>query len=193
MLCGKRNQSLLRPRTSKCFLTVFLAFYLKNFCLSYDEEFCRESRATMAEVQTCPATKSMWDAKALKKNCSSFSHNCSGVLSYHCLINPWQNKTIEVCAPRTKIGFGFCAEYNALGGRIQDSYTHKCSSCKNNYWSTDAYKYTECYEAVYRHRTKNASRYETLTFNHLVNGADSTTACLKLYVIFLYVYLLGTV
>ncbi|XP_062598297.1 uncharacterized protein LOC134259719 isoform X2 [Saccostrea cucullata] len=158
MACRKRNQSSPSLRTSKCFITVFLAFSLMIFCSCYDEEFCSESRATMEEVQTCPYSKSMWDTEAVKKNCSSFSHKCSSALFYHCLINPWQNKTIKVCAPRTRIGFGVCAEYNAVGGRIQDSYPNKCSACKNNYWSTDAYKYTECYEAVYRRRTKNVSR-----------------------------------
>ncbi|XP_056014207.1 uncharacterized protein LOC125674995 [Ostrea edulis] len=126
-----------------------------KLCLSYDEEFCGESQTTVSRVSKCPTTKSTWEERALRKSCSSIPHTCSGDLSYHCLINPWQNITLEVCAPRVKIPSGHCAEYSSLGGRVQEYYERSCSSCVSDYLSTDAYQYDECYKAVYDRFTIN--------------------------------------
>ncbi|XP_062586688.1 uncharacterized protein LOC134248293 isoform X2 [Saccostrea cucullata] len=82
---------------------------------------------------------------ANRKNCSAIKSTCLGRLEYHCVINPWGNLTVEVCAPATQILAGFCAEYNEGGGKIQDYYEKTCSTCKRKYLSTDAYKYPECY------------------------------------------------
>ncbi|XP_061169228.1 uncharacterized protein LOC133178540 isoform X3 [Saccostrea echinata] len=45
---------------------------------------------------------------------------------------------------------GHCAEYNARGGKIQEFYIPNCKSCTRDYMSTEAYKYQECYEEVYK-------------------------------------------
>ncbi|XP_048768394.2 uncharacterized protein LOC125674984 [Ostrea edulis] len=151
--CGKQGHSSAGLRRS--FLILILISHGLKLCLSYDEEFCRESRTTVSRVSTCPNTKSRWEEQALRKSCSSIPHNCSGALSYHCLINPWQNTTIEVCAPQAKIKLGYCAEYNSVGGRIQDFYQKSCRSCVSDYLSTEAYKHDECYKAVYDRFTIN--------------------------------------
>ncbi|XP_061169487.1 uncharacterized protein LOC133178816 [Saccostrea echinata] len=186
MSTEKRGQT---PHTFKrTFLKAVLIFYFMRFCLSYDEEFCEESRSTVKKVPSCPVNKTMWDAEALKKNCSSVSHNCSHNLLYHCLINPWQNSTIEVCAPRTVIGYGYCAEYNYEGGRVQDSFDAKpCLSCYNDYWSTDAYKYAECY-VVNRPHTDAAVRYTTLSNVKVISGAAQEASCPGIWVGF-YLFL----
>lgn len=171
MLARKGSQTPLGFK--RTFLKAVLIYHFMKCCSSYDEEFCEDSRATMKIVPSCPDNKATWDAEALKKNCSSVSHKCSNNLLYHCLINPWQNSTIEVCAPKTVIGFGNCAEYNYEGGRVQDSFNAKhCSSCHRDYWSTDAYKYAECY-VLKRPTTIAYLRFTTMSYLQVVNGAAS--------------------
>ncbi|XP_048768400.1 uncharacterized protein LOC125674985 isoform X2 [Ostrea edulis] len=68
-----------------------------------DPEFCKASKSTRTEVARCPTSESTWKEAARNKNCRSYSHDCQGKLKYHCVINPWQNTTLEVCAPETVI------------------------------------------------------------------------------------------
>ncbi|XP_061169473.1 uncharacterized protein LOC133178796 [Saccostrea echinata] len=81
-----------------------------------------------------------------RKNCSDIKSTCIGRLEYHCVINPWGNLTVEVCAPATNISRGSCTEYNEGGGRIQENYIKICETCRKKYLSTDSYKYQECYQ-----------------------------------------------
>ncbi|XP_056014213.1 uncharacterized protein LOC125674989 isoform X2 [Ostrea edulis] len=115
-----------------------------------DVEFCKYSQTTRKAVETCPSDERSWKEAASKMNCSDHAENCAGKMAYHCLINPWQNLTVEVCAPETRIRAGFCAEYNRRGGKIQEFYSKTCKGCTQNYQSTEAYKYQECYEKVYQ-------------------------------------------
>ncbi|XP_062612889.1 uncharacterized protein LOC134274629, partial [Saccostrea cucullata] len=133
-----------------------------GFCSSYDQEFCKDSQVTETPVSSCPTTKVLWERRAHEKNCSSFPHNCLHELLYHCLINPWQNSTIEVCAQKAKISADYCAEYNNKGGRIQEFYRPTCSSCTKTYWSTEAYHYAECYTA--------ALETSTISFDNRYSG-----------------------
>ena len=66
---------------------------------------CESSRSTLEYVDQCPKTKSEWDKAAAKKDCMSIRQNCSssGEFVFHCLINPWENATVEVCALRVNI------------------------------------------------------------------------------------------
>ncbi|XP_048768398.1 uncharacterized protein LOC125674985 isoform X1 [Ostrea edulis] len=119
-----------------------------------DPEFCKASKSTRTEVARCPTSESTWKEAARNKNCRSYSHDCQGKLKYHCVINPWQNTTLEVCAPETVIKHGHCAEYNLRGGKIQEFYVKSCKKCVRDYVSTEAYKYQECYEKVYKDRER---------------------------------------
>lgn len=110
-----------------------------------DFEFCEISKLTRTVVDNCPRDYAELVEAANKKNCSSIKSTCIGRLEYHCVINPWGNLTVEVCAPATHIRSGFCAEYNEGGGKIQEFYKSTCSACNKEYLSTDAYKYQECY------------------------------------------------
>ncbi|XP_062591931.1 uncharacterized protein LOC134253421 [Saccostrea cucullata] len=110
-----------------------------------DAEFCEASKLTRTVVDSCPEDNAGVIEAANRKNCSAIKSTCLGRLEYHCVINPWGNLTIEVCAPATWISTGFCAEYNEGGGKIQEYYKQTCSTCENKYLSTDAYKYPECY------------------------------------------------
>ncbi|XP_061169476.1 uncharacterized protein LOC133178802 [Saccostrea echinata] len=117
-----------------------------------DSEFCGISKVTKRVVDLCPTDKESWSRAAKQFNCSQFEGKCTQTLEYHCLINPWQNVTAEVCAPPTRIRSGHCAEYNARGGKIQEFYIPNCESCARDYMSTEAYKYQECYDLVYRQK-----------------------------------------
>nr|XP_022292892.1 uncharacterized protein LOC111103743 [Crassostrea virginica] len=131
-----------------------------------DDETCIESRNTVTTVDQCPQNLSSWIEREKIKNCTSIAHTCSRPPVYHCVINPWQYEMIEVCAPSTKINANYCAEYNTKGGRIQDfSYPNckSCQSCQNQYESTDAYKYGECYDAV------GKNNYNKVTVTHSID------------------------
>lgn len=142
------------------------------YCKGLDEEFCKESKYTVIEVSSCPIDQTEWNIKATEKSCSSRVHNCSRNLTYHCLINPWQNNTIEVCAPKTKISAGYCAEYNTRGGKVQELHTKSCSTCNYTYESTDAYKYQECYNVVYSRHVGNVSNR---TIEDKIKNTESIT------------------
>lgn len=117
--------------------------------------FCPEAVSSMKRVATCPTSKTEWDNAALKKNCSELAprQNCVPVnkFKYHCVINGLRNKLVEVCAPE-RIIFGHCVEFNGRGGVIQDQKSASCNEifpkCDIIYFSTDAYKYSDCYMLV---------------------------------------------
>lgn len=60
-------------------------------------------------MESCPTSKAEWDKAARVKKCSekALEQNCSAVdqFVYHCVINGYRNKTLEVCAP-SRIVFG---------------------------------------------------------------------------------------
>lgn len=63
---------------------------------------------TMIYVDGCPDSKESWDKAAEMKGCHEISYKCVGLfndlgLEYHCLINPYNNATVEVCAPPQRI------------------------------------------------------------------------------------------
>lgn len=71
--------------------------------------YCQEAVNSVQIVESCPTSKTEWDAAARKKNCSriALQQDCSSVeqFQYHCVINGYRNETLEVCAP-TRIIFG---------------------------------------------------------------------------------------
>lgn len=69
----------------------------------------------MERVSYCPRTKKEWDTAATRKDCSRLAGRqaCTDAnnFRYHCVINGYQNETLEVCAPR-KIIFGILIYYS---------------------------------------------------------------------------------
>ncbi|XP_062601009.1 uncharacterized protein LOC134262652 [Saccostrea cucullata] len=103
---------------------------------------------------SCPATKNLWTASAIRKNCSKTPPNCNPLvpMKYHCLINAWRNSTFELCSHDTEIiGFS-CAEYNEGGTLIQPNFENKCKNflepCPFKYNSSQGYLYPQCYELL---------------------------------------------
>ena len=62
-------------------------------------EECNESTATVEVIPHCPKTLEEQVEAAVRKSCSKYSHTCSSFV-YHCVMNVWENETLEVCAPR---------------------------------------------------------------------------------------------
>lgn len=69
---------------------------------------CAVSKETVQVVEDCPDSLEKWNYAAERKNCAAFAAKCSKPqkLQYHCVINPSQNETIEVCAYAQYIVFG---------------------------------------------------------------------------------------
>ena len=59
----------------------------------------------MRVVDRCPKTEEEWKKAGERKNCSRYAHHCTDPekLLYHCVVNPYLNETLEVCAIRKNI------------------------------------------------------------------------------------------
>ncbi|XP_052710904.1 uncharacterized protein LOC128185317 [Crassostrea angulata] len=120
-----------------------------------DNRYCKEAVQTVKTVSSCPTSKEQWDKAASKKKCweKALKQNCTILdnFVYHCVINGYGNTTLEVCAPK-RIILGHCAEFNEVGGVIQDQQLSPCSDvfpkCDHFYWSSEAFKYEDCYKLV---------------------------------------------
>lgn len=76
-----------------------------------DKNKCRTAIQDLVKIiASCPKTKKEWDIAASKKNCEQLTSQAlcgtsKELYVYHCVINGFENETLEVCAPR-KIIFG---------------------------------------------------------------------------------------
>nr|XP_022286901.1 uncharacterized protein LOC111099761 [Crassostrea virginica] len=116
-----------------------------------DSSSCALSKQTVQPVENCPRSAEEWRKAAAKKNCSAYAHHCDrpDQFVYHCVINPYINETLEVCAVKQNIVHGYCAEYSNIGTRIQRNGNASCQNCsKGGYASDEAFKYPECYDLV---------------------------------------------
>lgn len=123
---------------------------------------CEENVSNLTVVPSCPKSKVEWDIAARKKKCNrraaALTCAASEKFKYHCVINGYRNALVEVCAPE-RIILGHCTEFNVIGRVIQDHRTAPCKNgsfpnCDKFYWSTDAYKYPDCYDLIQRPRTQ---------------------------------------
>lgn len=82
-----------------------------------NDESCPISRETIQVVEDCPDSSEKWNEAAERKNCAAFAAKCSKPqkLQYHCVINPSQNETIEVCA---------YAQYTVFGKKLPFYYLY---------------------------------------------------------------------
>lgn len=151
-----------------CLLFLLILATLVTQMSNGDKNKCHRAIQDFVKiVASCPKTKKEWDIAASKKNCEQLTSQalcgtCKEPYVYHCVINGFENETLEVCAPR-KIIFGYCTEYNVAGGVIQGHKSAKCNStfpkCGKSYNSTEAYKYPDCYELVYKKQALKTTTY----------------------------------
>lgn len=141
--------------------------------LASESRSCLWSKKTAVCVPSCPQSKEEMEARAKNKDCVSIAHsqNCTKPehFKYHCLINEFENASIEVCAESYYIVSGYCAEYNTLGALIQQHTGLKCSvgdpPCPLRYLSTDSYQYKVCYDAVSKKRHTSSMEMTTVLYN----------------------------
>lgn len=140
-------------------LILVLIFQQIQWCTSQNI-YCQEAVDSVTVVESCPTSKEEWDSAAFKKNCIRIAarQNCINArekFQYHCVINGLRNELLEVCAP-TRIIFKHCVEFNVRGGVIQDHLSAPCNAtfpkCDEYYFSSDAYKYPDCYTLVSKSR-----------------------------------------
>lgn len=141
------SDNLIRSKAITKSLVFLLLFTLVCIHVSADEN-CLEIVKSVKEVESCPTTKEENDRAASLKNCGKITlgKTCNFTrVYYHCVINGYRNKTLEVCAPSRLIVGGHCAEFNVAGRRIQVHSLLHCNKrfpkCDAVYNSTDAYKY----------------------------------------------------
>lgn len=62
----------------------------------------------MKIVDICPVSEEEWRQADARKNCTAFANQCSepDKLVYHCVIDPYVNQLIEVCAYAQNIVLG---------------------------------------------------------------------------------------
>lgn len=124
----------------------------------------------MQIVDDCPNSEEKWKQAVLKKNCEAHASQCSEPekLEYHCVINPFINQTLEVCAYAQYIVLGLCTEYSMSGNIIQGSVNADCQHFKKNqcpiiYRSTEAYEYPSCYDLTKKASLDTADQESTIT------------------------------
>lgn len=61
---------------------------------------CEVTRSTVQVVDGCPDSEESWREAAVRKKCDVHAKQCSEPerLVYHCVINPYVNQTLELCA-----------------------------------------------------------------------------------------------
>lgn len=158
--------------------TVIYCFILKTLQASSDS--CHISRSTVRIVEDCPNSEEQWQEAAIRKNCEAHARQCSepDKLEYHCVINPFINETLEVCAYAQNIVLGYCTEYNIGENMIRQSANTYCQQFKKNpcpifYRSTEAYKYQDCYYLTKKAALVTVDRESTIKVPTVNNPASS--------------------
>lgn len=153
-------------------------FILKTLQASSDS--CHVSRSTVQIVDDCPNTEETWKRAAMKKNCEAYASQCSEPekLEYHCVINPFINETLEVCAYAQNIVLGYCTEYSIVENMVQQSANTFCRKflkkpCPMFYRSTEAYKYQDCYDLTKRTALVTVDRESTIKVPTVIYQASN--------------------
>nr|XP_022292748.1 probable serine/threonine-protein kinase roco6 [Crassostrea virginica] len=113
---------------------------------------CPPSADSVSVIDSCPMNSVEWNQRALLKNCSTYP-NCSKQLEYHCLLNPYANESLEVCAPNTWMAEDFCPSYNIKQQRILEQFdcTSLISDCpRSQYFSRSILDYKGCLKELHR-------------------------------------------
>nr|XP_022289618.1 uncharacterized protein LOC111101422 [Crassostrea virginica] len=154
----ERNKSISpKPKLILYVYVLFTTFLLMSHVLvgETSSSSCPVSRKTVQTVDSCPENEEDWKKAAERKNCFQNASQCDepARLVYHCVINPYVNETLEVCAYSQIIVFGQCTEYDIVGNSIQGNEETNCTGfspkpCPNGYNSSEMFKYPGCFDLV---------------------------------------------
>lgn len=144
---------------------------------------CEVTRSTVQVVENCPGSEREWIKAATRKNCFANSSQCSEPrrLVYHCVINPYVNQTLEVCAYAQNIISGHCASYYFSGNLILKNLRTNCSAfeekpCPNTFYRSDkAYNYPGCFELTKKSTTVGYITENTFALTTLSQNGSSNT------------------
>lgn len=137
------------PKIQPCLRILMMCIILhgKVKTLVAGSNSCGVTRLTVKAVARCPVSEKSWREAAEKKRCDVPAKQCSEPerIVYHCVINPYVNQTLEVCAYAQNIVRGQCASYDISGNVIQENWRADCSkfkedACPPYYRSDEAYK-----------------------------------------------------
>ncbi|XP_048739252.2 uncharacterized protein LOC125653717 [Ostrea edulis] len=148
--------------------TIMLLVTSKTKVYSARISHCFNPSSTFKHGRSCPKDYSGWKKASEKLSCEKYDSRChdNQHVAYHCVINAWINATIEVCAPVVSIVGNCCAEFNVLGGIIQENYHASCGNsttpCPFYYMSDKAYKYQSCYKYIALNERPAADNYKPL-------------------------------
>lgn len=104
---NRKSLSLSRNQIYILFYNFAFLILLKT-SLQSSRDSCHISRSTVQIVEDCPNSEEQWKQAAMRKNCAAYASQCSKPerLEYHCVINPFMNQTLEVCAYAQNIVLG---------------------------------------------------------------------------------------
>lgn len=178
-----RTKSNYRPILRNCIILCMLILGTLQISVS-----CPVSPSTVEIVDGCPDSAEKWREAAKRKNCASYANQCDEPdrFVYHCVINEYANKTLEVCAYRKIIVLGHCTEYNLDVNRIQQNFRTNCSNfrqnpCPNWYHSQEAYKYQGCYELTKQIKKELTTDHAQVTLSNYGSvGTYSTNVSVKM-------------
>ncbi|XP_061192214.1 uncharacterized protein LOC133200433 isoform X2 [Saccostrea echinata] len=189
MTVAKKEEKMMGKILNNNYIAVPLKALMINLLIlkevKCNADACPVSRQTMDIVSNCPTSESEWRTASQRKNCSAFASQCSDPdkFVYHCVINPFVNQTLEVCAYGKYIVLGYCAEYSYSGNIIQQNYDTDCSKftnsrpCPSGYHSTEAFKYPGCYQLTKKSTVQNpttAPSVHTSDTNMLVSTQNTS-------------------
>lgn len=160
---------MFKVNTTRLTTYTVICCFLFRTSLQSSRDSCHISRSTVQIVEDCPNSKKQWKQAAMRKNCAAYASQCSEPerLEYHCVINPFFNQTLEVCAYAQNIVLGFCTEYSLSGNMIQQSAHTACltfteNSCPVFYRSTEAHKFPGCYDLTKKSALNTEDRESTM-------------------------------
>lgn len=126
-------------------------------------DICNGTSATLEPVERCPINEADIQGRLLDKKCSTYPHCQGEPLVYHCV--RYEDKLVEVCAPRGLITGNCCAVFNKGVGRVVEDYNKPCSECPFKYQSADSIKYNTCIEPIAKPHTETNTDNTTPTEN----------------------------
>nr|XP_022295697.1 uncharacterized protein LOC111105620 isoform X3 [Crassostrea virginica] len=134
---------------------------------------CPPSADSVSVIDSCPMNLSKWNQRALLKNCSMYPQTCTKPLEYHCLLNPYANESLEVCAPNTWLAEDFCPSYNIREQRILEQFncTSLISDCpRRQFFSRSILDYGGCLKELHDFHGSTTFKPSTSNDNEITNG-----------------------